>query len=389
MFSLHLPVITIALLAASAIPVLFLLTFYRRRVASVARHGRQNPHEPDDSSLPALSVVVYSSNDTDDLAAMLSGVLAQEYPAPLEIIVVNDGSCEATKDLVEHLSLTHSNLYLTFTPQQARNLSRKKLALTIGIKAARHPIVVTTNAHARISSPHWLSSLARHFASGKDIVIGYGSPATADDNSPAKRLRAFDIAADAVTYLSAAIVGKPYRGNGYNLAYRKELFFENKGFSRSLNLHYGDDDIFINEIANGANTAVELSTASQVTCHDFDPVTAHRLDKLRYGFTARFLRKGSRRLFGFSSLMVWTWTVTSVIAVTSSLPNLLPAATVLALALILWLPLMFTWRRTLLALNSRPLLLTIPWMLHIRPIYNFIFNLKGRRLKHKNFTWEH
>lgn len=389
MFSLQLPAITIALLAASAIPVLFLLTLYRRRIASVARLSRKDSPETDNSRLPAISVIVYSNSDTEDLAAMLPGILAQDYPAPMEVIVVNDGSCEATKDLVEHLGQTHANLYLTFTPQQARNLSRKKLALTIGIKAARHPIVVTTNAHARVTSSRWLSSIARHFAMGKDIVIGYGSPATADDNRPAKRLRAFDIAADAVTYLSAAIAGKPYRGNGYNLAYRRELFFENKGFSRSLNLHYGDDDIFINEIANGNNTAVELSTDSQVTCHDFDPVTAHRLQKLHYGFTARFIRKGSRRLFGFSSFMIWAWTTLSAIAIATSLPNLLPTAIILASALILWLPLMFTWHKTLLSLNSRPLLLTILWLLHIRPIYNFVFSVKGRKLRHKNFTWEH
>lgn len=389
MFSLQLPTLTIILLAASAIPLLFLLTFYRKRVATVAKHYRQSPSEADNPRLPAVSVIVYSNNDAEDLAAMLPGILSQEYPASMEVIVVNDGSCEATKDVVEHLSLTHSNLYLTFTPEQARNLSRKKLALTIGIKAARHEIVVMTNAQARINSSRWLSSITRHFASGKDIVIGYGSPAVTADNRRLKRLRAFDIAADAVTYLSAAIIGKPYRGNGYNLAYRRDLFFANKGFSRSLNLHYGDDDIFINEIANGYNTAVELSPDSQVTCLDFDPVTTHRLHKLRYGFTAQFLRQGSRRFFGFSSFMIWAWSIISAATIATSIPNLLPSAIILCCALGLWLPLIVTWRKTLAALNSRPLTLTIPWMLHVRPLYNLIFRIKGRRLRHKNFTWEH
>lgn len=387
MFSLHLSYIVIALLAASVIPVAFLLIFYRRRVASISRQHKSCPIGETDS-LPAVSVIIYSCNDSENLAAMLPDVLSQHYNAPMEVIVVNDGSCEATKDIVERLQMTHSNLYLTFTPDEARNLSRRKLALTIGIKAARHGIVVLTNANCRIHSPLWLACITRHFSDGKDIVIGHSSPVAADDNRPFKRMRAFDIAADAVTYLSAAIAGHPYRGDGNNLAYRRDIFFGNKGFSRSLNLHYGDDDIFINEVATRHNTVVELSPESYVSRKYYDPATAHRILKQRYNFTARYLRKGSRRFFGFSSLMVWAYTLLSVAAIIISLPNLLPAAVVLTIMLALWIPLMLTWRKTMESLHTRRLLFTIPWMLHARPFYNLLYRLRGRRSRRKNFTWE-
>ena len=38
-------------------------------------------------------------------------------------------------------------------------------------------------------------------------------------------------------------------GIGRNLAYRKELFFQQKGFSKYLNLQRGEDDLFINQLA--------------------------------------------------------------------------------------------------------------------------------------------
>ena len=45
-------------------------------------------------------------------------------------------------------------------------------------------------------------------------------------------------------------------GVGRNLAYRKSLFFKNKGFATHRTIASGDDDLFINEVANGKNTRI-------------------------------------------------------------------------------------------------------------------------------------
>lgn len=47
-------------------------------------------------------------------------------------------------------------------------------------------------------------------------------------------------------------------GVGRNLAYRKSLFFKNKGFASHYGLLSGDDDLFVNETATKINTAIEL-----------------------------------------------------------------------------------------------------------------------------------
>ena len=60
-------------------------------------------------------------------------------------------------------------------------------------------------------------------------------------------------------YLGMALNSKPYKGIGRNMAYRKKLFYTNKGFSKYLELFRGEDDLFINEVANGVNTRVETS----------------------------------------------------------------------------------------------------------------------------------
>ena len=51
-------------------------------------------------------------------------------------------------------------------------------------------------------------------------------------------------------------------GVGRNLAYRKSLFFQNKGFANHYHIISGDDDLFVNETANNTNVAVEVSSQS-------------------------------------------------------------------------------------------------------------------------------
>ena len=52
-------------------------------------------------------------------------------------------------------------------------------------------------------------------------------------------------------------------GVGRNLAYKKSLFFDNKGFATHLHLPSGDDDLFIKEVASASNTAVSFAYSSQ------------------------------------------------------------------------------------------------------------------------------
>lgn len=47
-----------------------------------------------------------------------------------------------------------------------------------------------------------------------------------------------------------ALAGNPYMGIGRNLAYRKSLYEKHKGFADHLQLQRGEDDLFINAVAN-------------------------------------------------------------------------------------------------------------------------------------------
>lgn len=390
MFSLQLSIPTITLLSITFFIVALLLLIYRRRVASVARYASKCDNAENPTELPRASVIVYADIDTEaqQLSAMLNQVLNQEYPVAYEIIVINDGSSHTTRQVVEQLELKHPNLYLSFTPDDTRNLSRKKLSLTIGIKAARNEVVVLTCADTKISSSKWLASMTRHFSTGSDIVIGYADIDPTTDRQYGKRRRAFATANEAMQYLSSAIASKPYRGIGYNIAYRRSVFFDNKGFSRSLNLLQGDDDLFIDEIARRYNTAVELSSDSHISIITDRPRAFYRTMRLNRSFTHRFLKGAPRILFGFCSLLFWLWLAASAATIASDWDNAIVGGAVFLLALALWIPILVAWRHTLRAIHSRRLLFTLPMLIMIQPFSNLIYRIKANSRHNRNYTWQ-
>ena len=392
MLELELSPLLIALASAMLISALYLLLGFRRYIYSVRRHvtaDSQQPLPDDNSSYPPLSVIVYSEDDAANLEILLPQILEQDYPAPFEVIVVNDGQVDATKDVIARLEQRYTNLYMTFTPLESRALSRKKLALTLGIKAAKYSIVVNTSGSCQVPSPLWLRSIGSCFAPSTEVVIAYAAPCSMDETPhPRRRLHAFDQVRDSIEWLSWAIAGRPYRGSCHNIAYRRELFFRNKGFSRSLDLKWGDDDVFVSEVAHSNNTAVQLSQASMLLEVQSAPAAAHRIEKLRRNYTASRLNHHARLFFSTCSWAWWILFGTAIALGYFGWPSVIPAAAAAVVTIATWLVIMISWKRTSLALWSRPLFLTVPWFMFIHPLYTFYYNLKGRGSRGSNLTWE-
>lgn len=53
-------------------------------------------------------------------------------------------------------------------------------------------------------------------------------------------------------------------GVGRNMAYKKSLFFNNKGFAAHMHIPSGDDDLFVNAHAHHNNTAIRINKDAQV-----------------------------------------------------------------------------------------------------------------------------
>lgn len=357
------------------------------------RRVRRQVSADNDASLPtggypSVSVVVYSQGAGYNLRTLLPQILQQDYPAPLEVIVVNDETDDDTENIVSELELYYPNLYMTFVPERSRSLSRRKLSITLGIKAARYPMVLLTDGSCRITSPNWMSRMMRHVVNGAEVVLGYAELREADDEEsrPLSRRYSWDRSWEAVRWLSSAICGHPLRGTACNLAYARHLFFEHKGFSKTLHLRYGDDDVFVEEIARTAVTAVETSDEARVIVVEPKPDEMERIERIRRDFTADMLPRRCYLSMGFTSVMWWAWAACGIAASVIGLPSLVPAVVSLLLSLSFSFVSMTQWRRTSLALGERPLYWTVPWLAWSRPLRTLASRIRGRRHRSDNLT---
>ena len=250
---------------ASALVVLFLaqVYWYSRYLAAPARKMRRSQKAKDESQkqeeTPGVSVVLCAHNEAYNLSQYLQALLTQDYPE-YEVIVVDDGSEDDTRTVVESYLAHDKRLHLTFVPYGARVGSTKKLALTLAAKSAQYDYLLLTDADCVPESKHWIRQMVSGFEQGKDIVLGFG--AYFMEKSHVNRLVQYDTLFNGLHYLGAALCGHPYMGVGRNLAYRKSLFFESGGFTHLMTNRAGDDDLFVNHVATKQNTAVVLTRES-------------------------------------------------------------------------------------------------------------------------------
>mgnify|MGYP003289708911 FL=1 len=232
------------------------LYFYLRYI----RKGAKTTTNTYTGEQPGVSVIVCAHNEEDNLREYLHALLAQDYPC-FEVIVVDDGSEDNSQCVLKEYARQYQNLYLTFVPYGARVISSKKLALTIGIKAARYDYILLTDADCRPESRFWIREMMSGFyADNVEVVLGFGAYFV--KNGLLNRLIGYDTLFSGLQYMGMAKAGYPYMGVGRNLAYRKDTFFKNNGFHGLLNERAGDDDLFVNKVARKENTKVVCNADS-------------------------------------------------------------------------------------------------------------------------------
>lgn len=278
------------------IQLFFHLFIYRRPYRYEKK--REELPVPEDT-LPGISVIITSKNDAEELQKNLPYILEQDYP-DFEVIVVNSGSTDETDTVLKAAEQSYTRLYHTYVPDGTDEVNEKKLALTLGIKAAKHEVLLFTEAYCRPCSAQWIRTYGKEFAQGKEVVMGY-CRLRINGKVAARRFIRFDNLVHHLKFLSMAIAGKPFMAIGRNMAYKKSLFFEQKGFFSILNIDGGEDDLYINRVARKKNTGVLLSAESMTETGIVDSFSTWRSLKSKYVYTKQFYKGFAARLFGWET----------------------------------------------------------------------------------------
>lgn len=390
-FDFDITPLTGILLGVSAISSLLSATVGLRHMRKVARAARRIQGDaPGPDNLPGISVIVYAHNAEDHIEEFLTRLLEQDHP-DFEVIVVNDASIDNTSEIVDNMLASDPRLYLTFVSDTARNISHRKLAYTIGLRAAKKPVALLTSSVVGIPDRSWLRHMAAPFASPEtEVAIGTAYVPADTDRGAARFWRSFDSLVSSTRWLGAALCAHPYRGLAYNLAFRPSTFFRHKGFASSNRFQTGEDDIFVNEIATPSNTAVVFRPEAMPSIYapNQEYPRLWKRDKERYTFTSRYLHTHALRAQGFMSLCLWLSLGCAIAATVTGLPNLTPAAAALLISLLTWADQICVYRRAATAMRSIRLWWSVPFLWLARPVINACYRAGFQANKHSNYTWQ-
>jgi glycosyltransferase involved in cell wall biosynthesis len=116
-----------------------------------------------------ISIIVPAYNEVRTIAAVVDRVLTIELPAPREVIVVNDGSTDGTREELDRLRTLHPQLIVI----HAERNRGKGHALRLGFAKAQGTVVAIQDADLELD-PAQLAGLVEPILEGKADVV-YGS----------------------------------------------------------------------------------------------------------------------------------------------------------------------------------------------------------------------
>lgn len=253
-----------------------------------------------------ISVVICARDEAENLANFLPGVLVQQYSTTHEIVLVNDNSEDESRYLLEEFKKSFKNLNIVTLTQDAKMINGKKFPLSMGIKSSKYETLLLTDADCVPASENWMQLMQDGYDDNIEIVLGYG----AYKKKPGllNKLIRFETFQTALQYFSYALAGMPYMGVGRNLSYKKDVFFRNKGFSSINQMPSGDDDLFINQVANKKNTAIVIDKDAHTLSEPKSTFNEWMTQKYRHYTTSKYYKTQHAillALYAFSQFLIY------------------------------------------------------------------------------------
>ena len=246
-----------------------------------------------------ITVIICARNENENLKNNLPLILNQKYD-DFEVVVVNDRSWDDSIEILNNFKAKYSNLKIVDIPDNKTDNFGKKLAITIGIKAAKNNYLLFTDADCKPLSEHWINEMSKGFEGEKQIVIGVGI--YEKELGFLNKIIRFDTVQIAINSLGYAKAKLAYMGVGRNLAYHQDIYYLNEGFKSHYHIESGDDDLFVNQASNKINTQVIFSSKSMTISKPKKELRKWIYQKRRHNTTNFKYKKKHKFLLGLQYL---------------------------------------------------------------------------------------
>lgn len=260
-----------------------------------------------------ISVIVCSKNEAENLRNNIPKWLDQSYP-DFQLVLINDASIDDTKKVIEEFAALDDRITLVDVENNEAFWGNKKYALTLGIKRAKHNMLLFTDADCTPGSKNWITEMASCFTDKKELVLGYGAYFK-KKGSVLNALIRFETVLTALQYFGHAMWGRSYMGVGRNLAYTTDLYYGQSGFMSHMQVPSGDDDLFVNEASTSPNTTSCFHPDSFTFSEPKKSFKEWRTQKRRHINVAHLYKKRDRFRLGLFYLSQVLFLVFSVLLI--------------------------------------------------------------------------
>lgn len=256
-----------ATLLTTIVFVAFLVRFVVFSTLMLARVRRKvaAPAPAAEPPLPPVTVIVPAYNEEAVIAATVRSLLACDYPSPVQVLVVDDGSTDGTYAAAQSAFGAHPQVRVLTKPNGG-----KCSALNLGLAEARTEIVVCIDADTQLD-PQALRLLCRHFGDARVGAVA-GHPKVGNRRNLLTRVQALEyVVLNSVERQAAEGCNAITCVTGALGAYRRELLLRLGGYP--LDTLAEDTDMTLCILRSGARIVYEENaigwTEAPETLRDF------------------------------------------------------------------------------------------------------------------------
>lgn len=231
--------------------VLLLLAIVTPLFSPFSRRVKDVRSDKLESLTPPVSIIVTVHDNASRLEKVLDAYLNQDYE-PYQLIVVIDEYDSASEDILKQRS-GNSHLYYTKLPESSRYLSRKKLAITLGMRAAKYEWVIVTSVYCKPTHDGWLKAFASYMDDEHNMVMGVtpfeeSTPCSWRFQNLRMMLYDFQVAARKTAYST----------NQSAVALKRDEFLAQSGFAGNLQYQRAEFEFLVNKFAKPKEAALAL-----------------------------------------------------------------------------------------------------------------------------------
>jgi cellulose synthase/poly-beta-1,6-N-acetylglucosamine synthase-like glycosyltransferase len=234
-----------------------------------------------------VSVIIPFRNESENILLNLNSLAAQDYPQEkFEVIYVNDSSTDDSYEKLLNASKS-GNFKVVSLSGFSLDKAFKKKAVSYGIENARGEIIVTTDADCTHAA-NWLT----HLLSGFDIKTGFmsGPVSFVQTQRLFSKIQSLEFAGLVLSGAGLIGIDRPTICNGANLAFRKSVYYELRGYQDQMHLSSGEDELLMQKIAAETDYCVKF-------CWDKNAVVFTKPNKNTHDFFQQRRRWASKGIF--------------------------------------------------------------------------------------------